>query len=120
MEASQHVGIYLYNSPEFLFVWMGLLSIGAAPALLNYNLGSDALVHCVRLAATEWLIYDAAQDCTDRIEGVDEQLRNMGVVPIVLSDALKEEIARNPAKRPESSCFQDGKSFLPFALMYTR
>ncbi|ROT35256.1 isopenicillin n-CoA synthetase [Sodiomyces alkalinus F11] len=92
---SQYVGVYLYNSPELLFVWMGLLSIGAAPALVNYNLASDALVHCVRLAGTWFLLYDDAQDCVSRMEAADAQLREIGVETIRLSGSLKAGIAGN-------------------------
>ncbi|KAL2758889.1 hypothetical protein ACRALDRAFT_1075272 [Sodiomyces alcalophilus JCM 7366] len=84
---SQYVGVYMYNSPEFLFVWMGLLSIGAAPALVNYNLVSDALVHCLGLAGTRFLLYDDAPDCASRIEAADAQLKEIGVETIRLSDS---------------------------------
>nr|Q8J0E9.1 RecName: Full=Isopenicillin N epimerase component 1; Short=IPN epimerase component 1; AltName: Full=Isopenicillin N epimerase acyl-CoA synthase component [Hapsidospora chrysogena]CAD45625.1 isopenicillin N-CoA synthetase [Hapsidospora chrysogena] len=83
--AGQHVGVYLYNSPELMFIWMGLLSIGAAPALINYNLGSDALVHCVRLSRSRFLIYDDASDCSSRIHEVGERLRDINVEAIMLS-----------------------------------
>jgi acyl-CoA synthetase (AMP-forming)/AMP-acid ligase II len=114
------VGVYLYNSPDLLFIWLGLLSIGAAPAMINYNLGRDALLHCVRLAGTKFLIYDAAQDCADRISDVEAQLKDLGVDAIMLSEAFKERIGTYPPERPLVACFDQTSVVLPFALMYTR
>jgi acyl-CoA synthetase (AMP-forming)/AMP-acid ligase II len=120
VKPSQHVVVYMYNSPELLFIWMGLLSIGAAPALVNYALASDALVHCVRLARAKFLIFDAAPDLAARIQAVDEQLRSLGVEPMELSVDLRNNIDSNPAHPAEVSCFQENRETLPFALMYTR
>lgn len=120
MASSQFVGLYLYNSPEFVLAWMGLLSIGAAPALINYNLASDALVHCVKISGAKFLIYDAAPDCVARMEGVDDKLKDLGVEAIRLSQDLKDKVAQYPAHRPQADCFKNSKKMLPFALMYTR
>lgn len=120
VKAGQFVGLYMYNSPEFLFIWLGLLSIGAAPALINYNLASGALLHCVKISRTKILIYDSAADCVSRIQASEKQLREIGVEPIVLSEALKRGIARNPTSRPSTDCFEDTSKVLPLALMYTR
>lgn len=110
----------MYNSPEFMFIWFGLLSIGAAPALINYNLASGALLHCVKISRTKILIYDQAPDCVSRVEASEKELRELGIEPIVLSDALKQRIAQNPATRPSTDCFQDTSKAKPLALMYTR
>jgi acyl-CoA synthetase (AMP-forming)/AMP-acid ligase II len=110
----------MYNSPEFLFIWLGLLSIGAAPALINYNLASGALLHCVRISRTNILVYDSAPDCVSRIEASAKQLREAGVEPIVLSGELKDKIAKNPVTRPTTDCFENTSKVLSLALMYTR
>lgn len=110
----------MYNSPEFIFIWFGLLSIGAAPALINYNLASGALLHCVKISHTKFLIYDAAPDCVSRVEASHKELGDLGVEPIVLSDALKQRVAQNPGTRPSTDCFQDTSKVMPLALMYTR
>lgn len=115
-----YVGVYLYNSPEFLFVWLGLLSIGAAPALINYNLAGDALTHCVQISGTRFLLCDEAPECVSRAEGVKDQLAQDGVHLLVLSKETKEEIAQLPPHRPPVDCFRPSANFLPFALMYTR
>lgn len=114
------MGVYLYNSPEFLFVWLGLLSIGAAPALINYNLAADALTHCVKISGTRFMLCDEAPDCVSRVQGVKHQLAQDGVQYLVLSKETKEEIAQLPPSRPPVDCFHPSANFLPFALMYTR
>ncbi|KXX82825.1 Isopenicillin N epimerase component 1 [Madurella mycetomatis] len=116
---SQYVGVYMYNSPELLFIWMGLLSIGAAPALINYNLASDALLHCVRLSKAQFLMYDDTPDCVSRIESAHQQLRNIGIETIKVSDTLKARVAENSPHRASVDCFEESR-LLPFALMYTR
>jgi acyl-CoA synthetase (AMP-forming)/AMP-acid ligase II len=46
------------NKPEFIFVFMGLLCIGAVPALINYNLTSSPLMHCIKASDSKFLIFD--------------------------------------------------------------
>lgn len=120
MTPRSYVGVYLYNSPELLFVWLGLLSIGAAPALINYNLAADALTHCVKLSGTRFLLCDEAPDCVSRLQGVRDQLAQDGVQILMLSKETKAEISQLPPRRPQVDCFHPSADFLPFALMYTR
>ncbi|KAG5979637.1 hypothetical protein E4U55_004941, partial [Claviceps digitariae] len=115
----QYVGVYMYNAPDFLFIWMGLLSIGAAPALINYNLASGALVHCVQISGTKLLLCDSAPDCVSRVEASAEELCALGINSIVVDASLKAEIDRYPTDRPETTCFEDTSQALPLALMYT-
>lgn len=110
----------MLNSPDFLFIWLGLLSIGAAPALINYNLASGALVHCVKISGTKLLFYDCAPDCASRIEASAGELRTLGVEPILLNETLKAELDRYPTERPKTTCFEDSSTAFPLGLMYTR
>lgn len=110
----------MYNSPDLLFIWLGLLSIGAAPALINYNLASDSLTHCIKISGAKILIYDSAEDCTYRITGVQQQLEDAGLRVIRLSDDVRDSVSAFPRERPSVSCFSKTKKPLPFALMYTR
>ncbi|KAG6311076.1 Isopenicillin N epimerase component 1 [Claviceps purpurea] len=115
----QYVGVYMLNSPDFLFIWLGLLSIGAAPALINYNLASGALVHCVKISGTKLLFYDCAPDCAARIEASAGELRALGVELILLDATLKAELDGYPTERPETTCFEDSSRAFPLGLMYT-
>ena len=50
------VAILLPNSPAYLALWLGLTRIGAVAALLNTNLGSDALAHAIAVAKAQHII----------------------------------------------------------------
>lgn len=52
------VAMDFMNSPLFIFLWMGIWSIGATPAFINYNLTGDPLVHSVKSSAARILFVD--------------------------------------------------------------
>ncbi len=52
------VAIDFVNSPEFLFIWMALWSLGARPAFINYNLTGKPLLHCIRISTARILLVD--------------------------------------------------------------
>jgi len=52
------VAMDFMNSPWFIFLWFGLWSIGAVPALINYNLTGDPLLHSVKTSTTRILFVD--------------------------------------------------------------
>ncbi|KAG9249801.1 isopenicillin n-CoA synthetase [Emericellopsis atlantica] len=118
VKPSEHVAIYMINSPELLLVWMGLLSIGAAPALVNYNLASDALIHCVRLSDCRILMHSSDAGCAGRIHDAEQHLKDMGVVSLELAGSVANSIAETSTQTPQVSCFEDSKIH-PLAIMYT-
>lgn len=52
------VAIDSMNSSNFIFMVFGLWSIGAVPALINYNLSGKPLTHSVRASTARLLIVD--------------------------------------------------------------
>lgn len=52
------VAIDFMNSSTFIFLMLGLWSIGAVPALINYNLTGKPLTHSVRVSTAKLLIVD--------------------------------------------------------------
>ncbi|MCJ1282076.1 hypothetical protein MMC26_001399 [Xylographa opegraphella] len=52
------VSLDFMNSPKFIFIWFALWSLGAYPALINYNLTSKPLLHCIRSAGARILFVD--------------------------------------------------------------
>ncbi|WEW59687.1 long-chain fatty acid transporter fat1 [Emydomyces testavorans] len=52
------VAMDFMNSPTFIFLWMGLWSIGAIPSMINYNLTRAPLEHCVRICDAKLLVVD--------------------------------------------------------------
>ena len=110
----------MINAPEYIFIWLGLFSIGCCPGLVNYNLASDALVHVVGLGSFKVLIVDSDPACQARVDDEGERLAALGVTTIVLTPPLKDEIASQPPTRPEDAYREETNGVLPVALMYTR
>ena len=115
------LGVYLLNSPEFIFVWLGLWSIGCAPALINYNLASDSLVHCVKLSGTSVLMVDCDPDCQKRTDECREKLvTETGIKLVTLTEQLKSELAHSDATRPADALRAESSSEMITGLIYTR
>ncbi|KAL2820797.1 hypothetical protein BDW59DRAFT_174388 [Aspergillus cavernicola] len=52
------VALDMMNSSTYIFIWLGLWSIGAVPAFINYNLSGKPLTHSVRTSTARLLIVD--------------------------------------------------------------
>jgi len=50
------VCLLMPNCPDYLAIWLGITRIGGIVALLNTNLKSEALDHCIRVAAPKRII----------------------------------------------------------------
>ncbi|HLH91060.1 MAG TPA: long-chain-acyl-CoA synthetase [Xanthobacteraceae bacterium] len=50
------VCLMMPNRPEFLAIWLGIISAGGAVALLNTNLAGPALAHCIDLVEPSHVI----------------------------------------------------------------
>lgn len=114
------VGTYLINSPEFMFNMVGSWGIGCAPALINYNLGGDGLVHCLKVAGSKVLIVDEDAGCRERVEAQRGRIQGeLGMRIIVLDEATKAAINATTPRRPDNT-YRDGvKGDFPAFLFYT-
>ncbi|KAL8712219.1 MAG: hypothetical protein Q9225_006975 [Loekoesia sp. 1 TL-2023] len=54
------VALDFMNRPEMIFIWLGLWSIGAYPALINYNLTGAPLTHCLVISTARIVFIDEA------------------------------------------------------------
>ncbi|KAF1974542.1 acetyl-CoA synthetase-like protein [Bimuria novae-zelandiae CBS 107.79] len=118
-QAGDVVAIYLINSADFMLVWLGLLCIGAAPALLNYNLRGEALVHCVRISGAKLILVDGDQEISGRWGEVEGGMREMGVEGVVVTPSLLSQIDSIEAIDPGDSYRAGVKGTSPMSLMYT-
>ncbi len=50
------VALLMHNSPDYAAIWLGLTRVNCTVALLNTNVRSDALTHCIRVAGTSHVI----------------------------------------------------------------
>ena len=114
------VGVYLMNSPEFVFVWFGLLSLGSIPVLLNYHIGADVLIHCARLGGFKVLLVDSEHDCQARVRNEQERLGKMEVSVVTLSEQLKAGIALSKPVRPDDHLRELDCGKQTVAFFYTR
>jgi acyl-CoA synthetase (AMP-forming)/AMP-acid ligase II len=81
---ADHVAMDFTNKPEFLFVMLGLLAIGAVPVLINFNLTSKPLLHCITVADSKLFIFDC--EIASNVEGIKESLTQAGIRSICLLD----------------------------------
>jgi acyl-coenzyme A synthetase/AMP-(fatty) acid ligase len=115
------VSFYLTNSPEFVFAWLGLWAIGAAPAMINYNLAGNALVHCLKVAGSKHILVDDDPELMGRIEGVREAIEEtIGSAICILDENTKKEIRGRKAERPGDEYRQGVQGNWPMCIFYTR
>ncbi|TQS37679.1 hypothetical protein Golomagni_01843 [Golovinomyces magnicellulatus] len=120
VHAGDYVAIYLTNSPDFMFVWLGLLSIGATPVLINTNLTGNALLHCLKISSAKILLVDEDEGVRERVESTRERInKEFGITIITLLKETKNEIYQFESKRPDDSHRSNTKGDTPLAIFYT-
>ncbi|KAI1802105.1 acetyl-CoA synthetase-like protein [Daldinia bambusicola] len=112
------VALFMANSPDFVFAWMGLIAIGAAPALINHNLTKQALLHCLGISEAKLVLADGADQLMERIDAVKDELAAEGVTIVKLAD-VKPEIDATKGDRPPDELRENVRPDSPFGLFYT-
>jgi acyl-CoA synthetase (AMP-forming)/AMP-acid ligase II len=107
------------NSPDFIFAWLGLFAIGAAPAMINHNLTKAALLHCLGISKAPLVLADGRPELLERIEEVRDDLAERGVKVITLGD-VRADINATTTERPPDRLRDEVKPGSPFGLFYTR
>ncbi|EEH35359.1 fatty acid transporter protein [Paracoccidioides lutzii Pb01] len=105
------IALDFMNSAAFIFMWMGLWSIGATPAFINYNLTKSSLTHCVKASTAHILFAERELQQhlfpPEQLEvfGQPDFREGGGPVQMVFYDkALEREILQTPGERtPDSS-----------------
>ncbi|ESZ96628.1 hypothetical protein SBOR_2995 [Sclerotinia borealis F-4128] len=114
------VSLYLQNSPDFLFAWLGLWSIGAAPAMINHNLAGKALIHCIKVPKSKLILVDDDLELRGRIEAEQATLEGeLGIKIVVMDSSTLSEIRSGKAERPEDVYREGVKGNSPLGLLYT-
>lgn len=73
VKAREVVAMDFMNSSTFIFIWLGLWSIGAIPAFINYNLSGNPLTHSILTSSARLLLVDEEL----RAQIPPEQLENL-------------------------------------------
>lgn len=110
------VAMDFVNSDAFVFIWMGLWSIGAKPAFINYNLTGQALVHCARAAGASLMLVDPQV-----AQNVDDYVRTelAGVkIDFFTAERRREVVATRPTRLPDEERADEGL-FTMSNLIYT-
>jgi acyl-CoA synthetase (AMP-forming)/AMP-acid ligase II len=113
------VATYLTNSADFVVIWLGLWCIGCAPAMLNYNLRGDAMIHCLKIANVKVVLVDADSECAERFEEVRGKVDELGVTPFTVNDSLLEKIYSGRTDVPGDEYREHVSGFDPTCLLYT-
>ncbi|KAL2069182.1 hypothetical protein VTL71DRAFT_15520 [Oculimacula yallundae] len=115
-----YVNFYMSNSPDFLFAWLGLWAIGAAPAMINYNLAGKALIHCLRVSGAKLILVDDEPSFKERIEEERAVLEGeLGLEICVMDDENLGYVRGLKAQRPPDT-YRDGvKGDWPMCMFYT-
>ncbi len=94
---------------------------GCAPAMINFNLSGDALLHCLRISGAGILLVDQDSECRARIAEEEERIHNELQMRMVrLSEVLKAQIAAMKVARIDDESRKDIGGDSPVALLYTR
>jgi acyl-CoA synthetase (AMP-forming)/AMP-acid ligase II len=111
----------MMNSPDFIIAWLGLWSIGAAPAMINYNLAGKALLHCLKISGAKLLLVDNESDLRARIDEESATLvGERGMTIFVLDAETKAQISASSLQRPDDALREQVKGTDPMCLFYTR
>ena len=101
------VAMFMENSLEYLAVFLGLSKIGVTAALINYNLRSEALAHCLKISKCMGLVFSSTlseavsevlSELDPAVRGVCYSVGGASTVPEAksLEDVLKQASASNP------------------------
>ncbi len=112
------VAFYMINSPDFLTAWIGLLAIGAAPAMINFHLTSKALLHCLGISKARLIVVDGPADAHARIANVQAELDAQGYRVVDLA-AARAAVYATDARRPGDELRAGVAGHWPLALFYT-
>lgn len=111
----------MMNSPDFVFAWLGAWAIGAAPAMINYNLAGNALIHCLKVCDAKLLLVDEESALRQRVEDSRGQIeRELGMQISILDRATTDIIRGFKPDRPADIYREEVKGDWPMVLFYTR
>ncbi|KAF5484153.1 Isopenicillin N epimerase component 1 [Colletotrichum fructicola] len=86
VKPGQFVAFFMQNSPDFAFAWVGLLAIGAAPAMINYNLTGKALLGCIEISTAKLVLVDGSAEVAAKYQDVNTELDMKGIKLINLAE----------------------------------
>ena len=100
------IAMFMESRPEYIATWLGLAKIGLIPALINYNLRKDSLLHTIQVANCKGIIYgleleSAVMEIRARLEEKEPEFRY-----------FHSKSGRGPNANPEKSAMKESSSDL--------
>jgi fatty-acyl-CoA synthase len=99
------VALLMPNRLDYAPIWYGLSKVGVAAALINNQLTSDALVHCLNVSGASHCLVDA--ETWPALEAVRERLDHHGLQAWTLGEATGDLRDLNQSLRSCSSLRPD-------------
>ncbi len=101
------VALFMENRPDYVAVWFGLSKVGVVTALINSNLGDNALAHCINIADAKAVVmggeqHDQLQSARPFLTGTPSFWTLGGSVADGVQD-LEKTLATLPSTRPDRS-----------------
>ncbi|KAJ5622650.1 Isopenicillin N epimerase component 1 [Penicillium herquei] len=114
------VALYLQNRIEFILAWLGLWSIGCAPAAINFNLSGEPLVHCLKCSGAKLLLVDDDATCQANVEACRDTLTGeLGMTPVLVDEAFRANARTFPSIPPPRELGLQMSGGFPGILLYT-
>uniref|UniRef100_A0A669CBG7 long-chain-fatty-acid--CoA ligase n=1 Tax=Oreochromis niloticus TaxID=8128 RepID=A0A669CBG7_ORENI len=113
------VALFLGNQPMFLWLWLGLMKIGCAGALLNSNIRSKSLLRCLNCSGATTLVAITVFILADRCEtaGVESFIHKMNQAS---SEPIPKELRSHlTMQSPAAYIYTSGTTGLPKAAVIT-
>ena len=64
----QSISLFMENRPEYVGTWLGCSKIGVVPALINFNLRGQSLIHSIVASASVAVIYGSELTEGDKLK----------------------------------------------------
>ncbi|KAK5659225.1 hypothetical protein OQA88_1316 [Cercophora sp. LCS_1] len=116
VKKGQLVALDFQNTDTFVFLLFAIWSLGAVPALINYNLTGKPLAHCVKRAAAKLVLVDPVVASN---VGDDVRLELDGVKFEIVTPELEMQMLSMDAVRPSDELRNDAKGLDMGILIFT-
>ncbi|KAL9620242.1 MAG: hypothetical protein Q9160_005251 [Pyrenula sp. 1 TL-2023] len=116
------IAMCFMNSPEFIFLWMALWSLGSTPAFINYNLAGKPLTHSIRVSTARLVIIDPqvrSQFTPELFSELSSSSSSNPLQCVYLDEAERSDIVSRQPHRADDSDRSGAKGSSIACLIYT-
>jgi acyl-coenzyme A synthetase/AMP-(fatty) acid ligase len=120
VQEGELVGFCLTNGVPYVVSLLATWAIGTAPAQLNYNLGGEGLIHCIKVSGCKVLLIDEDEEVIGRVEEVRAKVEELGVRIVVLNQERRSMIEQMQGLEMTQDLRKNVKITSTLMLIYTR